>query len=107
MEQPRFPAWTRRRFLTRAGGLAASATLLQPLSVLNRDTCSVGASGGTAFSESLHLRQAPPAALIDGVAAVCRRLAPTGWRNLFLAVSHAELDIAADLAAILAEPLSR
>jgi hypothetical protein len=107
MEQPRFPAWTRRRFLTRAGALAATATLVQPLSDLNRDTSSVSASGGTASSESPHLRQAPPAPLIDEVAALCRRLAPAGWRDLFLSVSHGELDIAADLAAILTEPLSR
>ena len=39
---------------------------------------------------------------------VCQRLAPEGWRDLLLAVSHDELDIAAaDLSAMLAQPLSQ
>jgi hypothetical protein len=39
---------------------------------------------------------------------VCKRLAPEGWRDLLLKVSHDELDIgAADLGAMLAQPLAR
>lgn len=45
-------------------------------------------------------------ALIDGVAAACRRLAPLGWRQLLLDVTGGGLDIAAgDLAEQLTRPL--
>lgn len=47
-------------------------------------------------------------ALIDAVAAACRRLAPLGWRQMLMDATGGELDItAADLAAQLARPLRR
>ena len=54
------------------------------------------------------LTLAPSSSLIDGVTTVCRRLAPEGWRDLLLAVSHDELDITtADLSTMLSQPLSQ
>ncbi|MFO1058570.1 MAG: hypothetical protein U1E53_16580 [Dongiaceae bacterium] len=48
-----------------------------------------------------------PGALIDPVAAACRRLAPLGWRQLLLDATGGELDIAAgDLRRELAKPLA-
>src|SRR3954469_17652753 len=91
MDQPRFAAWTRRRFLTRAAGLAASATFVPSGSVLHHNGWVVSASETAAPNAVFHPPLAPSAPLIDGIAAVCRRLAPEGWRNLLLAVSHAEL----------------
>src|SRR5215212_4382628 len=107
MDQPRFAAWTRRRLLTRAAGLAAAATVVPPL-VVRHDGWPAGASGRSAPGAASQLSLAPSAPLIDGVTAVCRRLAPAGWRDLLLAVSHDALDITtADLPAMLARPLSQ
>lgn len=51
---------------------------------------------------------ASDAPLIDGVAAVCRRLAPLGWRQLLLDATGGELDIqAANLELELRKPLSK
>jgi hypothetical protein len=50
----------------------------------------------------------PPAPLLSGVAAVCRRLAPLGWRELLLDVTGGQLDILArDLDSELLKPLSK
>ena len=108
MDQPRFAAWTRRRFLSGAVGLAASATIVPPLSTPHHTGWSVSASPSTASNASSNLQLAPSAPLIDGITAVCRRLAPEGWRDLLLAVSHDELDITtADLSTMLSQPLSQ
>jgi hypothetical protein len=46
--------------------------------------------------------------LIDIVAAVCRRLAPLGWRQMLLDITRGDLDIlAVDLKGELGKPLSR
>jgi hypothetical protein len=59
--------------------------------------------GGTGSS----VLGAPPSSLIEGVSAVCRRLAPLGWRDLLLEVSGGQLDLlAADLESELLKPLS-
>lgn len=101
-----FSAWTRRRFLGRAGGLAA-ATLLAP-GIAPRPRVSGAAPIDAATGELLQRLPAPSAPLIDGVSAVCRRLAAPGWRDVLLAVSGHELDIASDdLASALARPLAR
>src|SRR5918994_749617 len=107
MDQARFPAWTRRRFLTRAAGLAAATTVLPLGSMLHHGTGAVSASGALTVQATPRLQLAPSPSLIDQVTAVCERLAPEGWRDLLLAVSHDELDITtADLPAMLAQPLS-
>ena len=60
--------------------------------------------GGTGSS----VLGAPPASLIEGVSAVCRRLAPLGWRDLLLEVSGGQLDLlAADLGSELCKPLAK
>src|SRR5215208_4672699 len=108
MDQARFGPWTRRRFLTRTAGLAVSAAFLPPGSLLDHAGASVGASGGTTSDLTLRLPLAPSISLIDQVTAVCQRLAPEGWRDLLLAVSHDELDIAtADLSTMLSQPLTQ
>src|SRR5918995_7211641 len=108
MEQAGFAPWTGRRFLTRAAGLAAATTVLPLGSMLHHGTGAVGASGATTLHVTPHLQLAPSAPLIDGITAVCQRLAPEGWRDLLLAVSHDELDIAStDLSTMLARPLSQ
>src|SRR5215203_1024375 len=108
MDQARFAPWTRRRFLTRAAGLAAATTVLPPGSVLHHGTGAVSASGSTAPKAASRLTLAPSSSLIDGVSRVCRRLAPEGWRDLLLAASHDELDITtADLSTMLSQPLSQ
>jgi hypothetical protein len=59
--------------------------------------------GGTGSS----VLGAPPSSLIEGVSAVCRRLAPLGWRDLLLEVSGGQLDLlAVDLESELPKPLS-
>jgi hypothetical protein len=59
--------------------------------------------GGTGSS----VLGAPPSSLIEGVSAVCRRLAPLGWRDLLLEVSGGQLDLlAADLESEFLKPLS-
>lgn len=59
--------------------------------------------GGTGSS----VLGAPPSSLLEGVSAVCRRLAPLGWRDLLLEVSGGQLDLlAADLESELLKPLS-
>ena len=107
MRQTRSTAWTRRGLLAQAGGLAAGAFLpnFPPLSgeasMLDRSVYEPG-------SASSLLQQIPVVPLIDAVTAACERLAPAGWRDLFLRVSGDELDIAAtDLAEMLGRPLSR
>lgn len=56
-------------------------------------------AGGTALG-------APSPSLVAGVAAVCRRLAPLGWRDLLLEVTGGQLDLlAADLEHELLKPL--
>src|SRR5918994_534260 len=108
MDQARFPAWTRRRFLTRAAGLAAAPPVLPLGSTLHHGTGAVRASGAMTFHVTTRLPLAQSPSLIDQVTTVCQRLAPEGWRDLLLAVSHDELDIAAaDLPAMLAQPLSQ
>src|SRR5215217_2163081 len=108
MDQPRFAQWTRRRFLTRAAGLAGATTVLPLGSILHHGTGAVSASGGITSELTPHLSLAPSPPLIDQVTAVCQRLAPEGWRDLLLAVSDDELDIAAaDLPAMLSQPLSQ
>src|SRR5215203_3532439 len=108
MDQARFAPWTRRRFLTRAAGLAAATTVLPPGSVLHHGTAAVSAFGSTAPKAASRLTLAPSSSLIDGVSRVCRRLAPEGWRDLLLAASHDELDITtADLSTMLSQPLSQ
>lgn len=57
------------------------------------------AAGGTALG-------APSLSLVAGVAAVCRRLAPLGWRDLLLEVTGGQLDLlAVDLEHELLKPL--
>jgi hypothetical protein len=108
MDQARFAPWTRRRFLTRAVGLAAATTVLPPGSRLHHGTGAVSASGAMTFQVTPRLPLAPSSSLIDQVTTVCERLASEGWRDLLLAVSHDELDIAAaDLSAMLSQPLSQ
>src|SRR5688572_5901477 len=108
MDQARFAPWTRRRLLTRAAGLAASATFAPPGSVLQLGGWSVSASGSAASTAASPLPRAPSPSLIDQVTAICERLASEGWRDLLLAVSHDELDITtADLPAMLSQPLSQ
>jgi hypothetical protein len=82
MDQARFAPWTRRRFLTRAAGLAAATTVLPLGSMLHHGTGAVSASGSTAPKAASRLTLAPSSSLIDGVSRVCRRLAPEGWRDL-------------------------
>src|SRR5215217_5937547 len=107
-QRPRFTAWTRRRFLTRAAGLAAATTVLPPGSMLHHGTGAVSASGAMTFHVTPRLPLASSPSLIDQVTAVCQRLAPEGWRDLLLAVSHDELDITtADLSTMLSQPLSQ
>src|SRR4051794_39400905 len=102
MDQPRSVAWTRRRFLTRAAGLAASSTFVPSGSVLRHNGWVVSASETAAPIAVFHPPLAPSTPLIEQVTTVCRRLAPEGWRDLLLAVTHDELDIAsADLSAML------
>src|SRR4051812_9291188 len=104
MDQRPFAPWTRRRFLTRSVGLAAAAAVVPGGSVLLHSGRSVSASGTTPDVLS-HVPLAPSTPLIDQVNMVCQRLAPEGWRNLLLAVSHDELDIAAaDLSTMLSQP---
>src|SRR5690349_1326699 len=102
-ESPGSGAWTRRRLLRRAGRLAAGAAVAPSLSMLMQGGQSAWAAGAVKPSSSLAHAFAPAAPLIDRVSAVCQRLAPAGWRDLFLKVSGNELDLAAsDLAAVLA-----
>src|SRR5262245_1769009 len=64
-------------------------------------------TGRVAFAATLGT-PAAPAPLLDGVAAVCRRLAPLGWRQLLLDATGGELDLGAtDLGPALARPLRR
>jgi hypothetical protein len=108
MDQARFAPWTRRRLLTRAAGVAAATTVLPVGSILHHGTGAVSASGSTAPNAASRLTLAPSSSLIDGVSRVCRRLAPEGWRDLLLAVSHDELDITtADLSTMLSRPLAQ
>jgi hypothetical protein len=108
MDQHQFAPWTRRRFLTRAAGLVASATFAPPGSVLQLGGWPVSASSSTAPTAASHLTLAPSSSLIDDVNRVCQRLALEGWRDLLLAVSHDALDITStDLSAMLARPLSQ
>ena len=108
MDQARFAPWTRRRLLTRAAGLAAATTVLPPGSMLHHGTGAVSASGAMTVQVTPRLPLAPSSSLIDEVTTVCRRLAPEGWRDLLLAVSHDELDITtADLSTMLSQPLSQ
>jgi hypothetical protein len=108
MDQARFAPWTRRRFLTRAAGLAAATTVLPLGSMLHHGTGAVSASGAMTLHATPRLQLAPSAPLIDGITAVCQRLAAEGWRDLLLAVSHDELDIITpDLPAMLSQPLSQ
>src|SRR5918994_1769139 len=108
MDQPRFAPWTRRRLLTRAAGLAGATTVLPLGSTLPYGTGAVRASGALTFHVTPRLPLAPSPSLIDQVTAACERLAPEGWRDLLLAVSHDEVDIAAaDLSTMLARPLSQ
>lgn len=96
MDRSRF-AWTRRRLLQQAGGLAAAAVAPPALAATPATPAVTGtpASSGPA---------APP--LLDAVAAVCHRLAPAGWRDLLLRVSGNELDLTAgDLGAALTRSL--
>jgi len=59
--------------------------------------------GGTGSS----VLGSPPSSLIEGVSAVCRRLASLGWRDLLLEVSGGQLDLlAVDLESELLKPLS-
>src|SRR5918999_5705860 len=105
MDQARFALWTRRRFLTRAAGLAAATTVLPLGSTLHHGTGAVRASGAMTFHVTPRHPLAPSPSLIDQVTTVCERLAPEGWRDLLLAVSHYELDIAAaDLSTMLSQP---
>src|SRR5215208_562 len=104
MDQARFAAWTRRRFLTRAAGLAAATTVLPLGSILPHSTGAVSASGATRFHVTPRLPLPPSPSLVDQVTTACERLAPEGWRDLLLAVSHDELDIGAtDLPAMLSQ----
>src|SRR3954471_4965264 len=96
MDQARFGPWTRRRFLTRAAGLAAATTILPLGSILHHGTGAVSASSAMTSHVTPRLPLAPSPSLIDQVTTVCERLAPEGWRDLLLAVSYDELDIAAD-----------
>src|SRR5215204_4205234 len=108
MDQARFAPWTRRRFLTRAAGLAATTTVLPLGSILHHGTGAVSASGGITSDLTPSLSLAPSPSLIDQVTTACERLAPEGWRDLLLAVSNDELDIAtADLSTMLSQPLSQ
>ncbi len=100
---PAMDSWTRRRFLTRAGALVATSALAAPV-------VSVRGFSGAAIpgAPTVTIRQVAPVAapLLDGVSAVCARLADAGWRDLLLAASDGQLDISAgDLAAALAQPL--
>jgi len=84
MDQPRLTAWTRRRVLRGAAGLAASAAFVAPPSTTDASGWSVSASGSTTPNASSNLRLAPSAPLIEHVTTVCRRLAPTAppaWRS--------------------------
>src|SRR5215212_238463 len=108
MDQPRSAPWTRRCLLTQAAGLAAATTVLPRGSLLNDAGASAGASRVTTSDLTPRLPLAPSPSLIDHVTAVCQRLAPEGWRDLLLAVSNDELDIAtADLSTMLSQPLSQ
>src|ERR687898_613411 len=108
MDQARFAPWTRRRFLTRAAGLAAATTVLPLGSILHQGRGAVSASVGMPSHLTARLPLAPSTALIDQVTTVCERLAPEGWRDLLLAVSHDELDITTtDLTTMLSQPLSQ
>jgi hypothetical protein len=108
MDQPRFAAWTRRRFLIQIAGLAAATTFVPPGSVLHQGSAAASASGGMTSHVTARLPLASSPALIDQVTAVCQRLAPAGWRELLLAASQNELDIAsADLSVMLAQPLAQ
>jgi hypothetical protein len=108
MDQPRFAPWTRRRLLTQAAGLAAATTVLPRGSLLNDAGASAGASRVTTSDLTPRLPLAPSPSLIDHVTTACERLAPEGWRDLLLAVSHDELDIAsADFPMMLSQPLSQ
>jgi len=102
MTQPPIASWSRRRFLTRAGALVAASALTAP-------ALSAHGSSGTAIPalSGLTTNQMSPAApLLEGVVGTCTRLADAGWRDLLLAVSGGQLDIAAaDLAASLAQPI--
>ncbi|MEI8381510.1 MAG: hypothetical protein WCJ09_15385 [Planctomycetota bacterium] len=60
---------------------------------------------GTTGTPALGASSTP---LIEGVSAVCRRLAPLGWRELLLDATDGEFDLlAADLSLELGKPLSR
>src|SRR5215207_3274898 len=108
MDQARFAPWTRRRFFTRAAGLAVATTVLPLGSMLHHGSGAVSASGAMTFQVTPRLPLAPLSSLIDQVTTVCERLASEGWRDLLLAVSHDELDItSADLGTTLSQPLSQ
>ena len=108
MDKARFAPWTRRRLLTQAAKLAAATTVLPLGSVLHHGSGAVSASGATTFQVIPHPPLAPSSSLIDQVTTVCERLAPEGWRDLLLAVSHDELDITTtDLSTMLSQPLSQ
>src|SRR5829696_6030676 len=108
MEQRQIAPWTRRRFLARSAGLAVSATFVPAGSGFLPGGWSASASGTAARDALTQAPLAPSTPLIDQVTTVCERLAPEGWRDLLLAVSHDELDIAAaDLSTMLSQPLSQ
>ena len=72
-------------------------------SFIRRTSAGLGAllMGGTV---SANAQAGPP--LIDQVAALCRRLAPLGWRQMMFAVTGGALDVTApDLARELAKPV--
>ena len=107
MHRPRFTAWTRRALLTQAGGLAAIA-FLPHFPAFSGEAGVLDRSDRAPVAAPSLRQQIPAAPLIDGVTAVCQRLASSGWRDLLLQVSGDELDIAAaHLAETLARPLSR
>src|SRR5882757_311300 len=64
--------------------------------------------GGALVGPGQYALAADPNSLMDGVAAACRRLAASGWRQMLLDVTGGELDITApDLASALTRKLTR
>ncbi len=73
-----------------------------------RDFVKLSAFGVAALAVGGLGASVPGVPLLDGVAAVCRRLAPLGWRELLLEASGGQLDIQApDLAGELGKPLTQ
>lgn len=76
--------------------------------MLTRRRVLEGTAAGLVAGAEITAALAAPARLIDDVSAVCRRLAPEGWRDLLLAATGGELDISAhDLRAELMKPLAK